>query len=133
HLDRRTFSAITVIDIESELSFNQVRDPLERALIGYDNFGDAAAYEMVHYLDLANVHHARIGFEPLNRPIEVNSISHQRNAYALSSTMRRSRGILSFATHTCRKLEEDKIGKKFAMGSATRTSSLGGHRADGIG
>lgn len=31
---------ITVIDLESELPFITFRDPLERALVGYNIFGD---------------------------------------------------------------------------------------------
>lgn len=42
-------SAITVVDLESKLPFITSKDPLERALVGYDIFGDGKSNKMIRF------------------------------------------------------------------------------------
>lgn len=45
------------------------KNPIERALMGCDIFGDAKAYEMVELLNTTSVFVCKGEFEPLNKPL----------------------------------------------------------------
>lgn len=59
--------AITIIDIDAKLHLITSKDPLERALMGHDIFGNANAHKIVQTLDVAVIHFHNGSFEPLNR------------------------------------------------------------------
>lgn len=59
----------TIIVLNSEaLSLIMSEDPLERALMGCNTFGNAEAYEMVELLITTGVFMCKGEFDPLNRP-----------------------------------------------------------------
>lgn len=62
------FSTITVIDHESMLPLIMSKDPLKRALMGYDIFG-AKAYKIIQLLNNTSLFICKGEFEPFNRPL----------------------------------------------------------------
>ncbi|XP_059277615.1 uncharacterized protein LOC132031693 [Lycium ferocissimum] len=64
-------SAITVLNDDTRRPLITSHDPLERALVGDDIFGDSAAFEMVQILDMASIYIREGEFEPLDRKMGV--------------------------------------------------------------
>lgn len=62
-------SAITLIYPKSELALITSNNPLERALVGYDIFGDAEADKMIQILDVASILIHKGEFETLKKPL----------------------------------------------------------------
>ncbi|XP_059306420.1 uncharacterized protein LOC132057845 [Lycium ferocissimum] len=64
-------SAITVLNDDTRRPLITSHDPLERALVDDDIFGDSAAFEMVQILDMASIYIREGEFEPLDRKMGV--------------------------------------------------------------
>ncbi|XP_060202540.1 uncharacterized protein LOC132630964 [Lycium barbarum] len=64
-------SAITVLNDDTRRPLITSHDPLERALVGDDIFGDTAAFEMVQILDMASIYIREGEFEHLDRTMGV--------------------------------------------------------------
>lgn len=47
--------AITVLDLESDFYLITSKDPLERALVGYNIFGNVEAIEILYILNMASI------------------------------------------------------------------------------
>ncbi|XP_060170486.1 uncharacterized protein LOC132601424 [Lycium barbarum] len=62
-------SAITMVNDDTRRPLITSHDPLERAVVGEDVFGDTEAVEMMQILDLAGIYFREGDFEPLDRKI----------------------------------------------------------------
>lgn len=64
-------SAIKVVDLKSELLLITSKDPLKRALVGNNIFGDIDANEKIQILDVLSILIHMGECKPLNRPLDL--------------------------------------------------------------